>query len=151
MAVRKDQRRGVVDTSVLVAGIAGFKSGRAAQNPSARFLRGWLEDSTFIWLVSEEILSEYKAVLARLGVRRHLIGEVINLLREEAQLVEVRITSEASPDPHDNAFCACAEQGRAAFLVTLNPKDFPQNKLLAKVISPSDAVPTTARRRRPST
>jgi hypothetical protein len=64
--------------------------------------------------------------------------------------VEVRITSEASPDPHDNAFCACAEQGRAAFLVTLNPKDFPQNKLLAKVISPSDTVPTTARRRRPS-
>jgi predicted nucleic acid-binding protein len=68
-----------------VAGIAGFKSGRAVQNPSARFLRRWLEDATFIWLVSEEILSEYKAVLARLGVRRNLIGEVINLLREESR------------------------------------------------------------------
>ena len=60
-----------------------------------------------------------KEVLARLGVRRNLIGEVINLLREEAQLVEIRVTSDASPDPDDNAFCACAEQGRAAFLVTL--------------------------------
>ena len=90
-----------------------------------------------------------KEVLARLGVRRNLIGEVINLLREEAQLVEIRVTSDASPDPDDNAFCACAEQGRAVFLVTLNPKDFPQNKLLARVISPSDPVPTTVRRRRP--
>jgi len=149
LAVQKDPRRGVVDTSVLVAGIAGFKPGRPVPNSSARLLRDWLEDATFIWLVSEEILSEYKAVLARLGVRRNLIGEVINLLREEAQLVEVRVSSDVSPDPDDNAFCACAEQGQAAFLVTLNPKDFPQNKLLARVISPSDPVPTTVRRRRP--
>src|SRR5207253_5828995 len=57
LAVRKDPRRGVVDTSVLVAGIAGFKPGRPVQNPSACLLRDWLEDATFMWLVSEEILS----------------------------------------------------------------------------------------------
>lgn len=67
---------------MLVAGIAGFKSWRAVQNPSASFLRDWLEDAAFTWLVSEDILSEYKEVLRRLGVRRNLAGEVINLLRE---------------------------------------------------------------------
>ena len=96
---------------MLVAGIAEFKSWRVAENPSASFLRDWLEHATFTWLVSEDIISEYKEVLTRLGVRRNLVGEVINLLREEAEFVEVRITSDASTDPDDNPFCACAEQG----------------------------------------
>jgi putative PIN family toxin of toxin-antitoxin system len=139
----------VVDTSVLIAGVAGFKPGRTTEHPSALFLRAWLDHGTFVWLVTEEILSEYKAVLTRLGVRRPLVGEIINLLREEAEFVDVREESDVSPDPDDNAFCACAEQGRAAFLVTLNPKDFPQNKLLARVISPLDPILTTVRRRRP--
>ena len=76
------------------------------------------------------------------------MGEVINLLREEAEFVDVRVTSDASPDPDDNPFCACAEQARAAFIATLNPKDFPQRKLRAKVISPGDPIPTTRRRDR---
>jgi len=133
---------------VLVAGIAEFKSWRVAENPSASFLRDWLEHATFTWLVSEDIISEHKEVLTRLGVRRNLVGEVINLLREEAEFVDVRITGDASPDPDDNPFCACAEQGRAAFIATLNPKDFPQRKLRAKVISPADPIPTTRKRDR---
>jgi predicted nucleic acid-binding protein len=137
----------VIDTSVLAAGIAGFKSWRAILNPSASLLRDWLENATFIWLVGEEILAEYKEVLARLGVRRNLIGEVINRLREEAEFIDVRFTADVSPDPGDNPFCACAEQGRAAFIVTLNRKDFPQRKLSARVISPGDPIPTTSRRR----
>lgn len=87
---------------MLVAGIAGFKSGRPIQNPSARFLRDWLENDTFTWLICEEILAEYKEVLRRLGVRRGLIGAIINLLREEAEVVEVLSTREISPDPADN-------------------------------------------------
>lgn len=134
---------------MLVAGIAGFKSWRVVENPSASFLRDWIEHATFTWLVSEDIISEYKEVLTRLGVRRNLVGEVINLLREEAEFVDVRITSDASPDPDDNAFCVCAEQARAAFIATLNPRDFPQRKLRAKVISPGDPIPTTRRRDRP--
>ncbi len=110
---------------MLVAGIAGFKSWRVVESPSASFLRDWIEHATFTWLVSEDIVSEYKDILTRLGVRRNLVGEVINLLREEAEFVDVLVTSDASPDPDDNPFCACAEQARAAFIATLNPKDFP--------------------------
>jgi putative PIN family toxin of toxin-antitoxin system len=140
--------RGVIDTSVLVAGVAGFKPQITnLRNPSARLLREWVERGIFVWLVSEEILDEYKEVLRRLGVRRNLIGNIINLLREEAELVEAPVTVELSPDPADNPFCACAKLGNAAFIVTLNPKDFPQRRLHAKVIAPGAALPTTAPRR----
>jgi len=144
---RKKRARGVIDTSVLVAGVAGFKSGRRAKNASASLLRDWLEKETFTWLVTEEILSEYKVVLTRLGVRRNLVGEIVNLLREEAEFVAVRGEVDVSPDPDDNAFCACAEQGHAAFIATLNRKHFPQRRLTATVISPGDPIPTTRRRR----
>ena len=137
-----------MDTSVLVAGIAGFKRVEfAAKSPSASLIRKWVESNTFTWLVTEEILSEYKVVLARLGVRRNVIGALINRLREEAELVEVKRSTQLSPDPGDDPFCNCAEGGRADFIVTLNPKDFPQRHLTAKVIAPGDAVPTTAARR----
>ena len=121
MGRRGKQPRGVIDTSVLVAGVAGFKSRRSLENPSASLLRHWIEDGTFTWLVTEDILSEYKGVLTRLGVRRNLVGEIINLLREEAEFVEVR-GRVIIADPDDNPFCACAEQGYAAFIATLNRK-----------------------------
>src|SRR6476659_7563457 len=89
-ARKRRQPRGVVDTSVLVAGIAGFKVGDIApQNTSATMLRSWIENGTFIWLITDEIILEYKAVLARLGVRRSTIGRVINLLKEEGEFIPI--------------------------------------------------------------
>jgi len=132
----------------LVAGIAGLKAPQIApRNPSAKLLRDWIEGDTFVWLVSDEILLEYKRVLGRLGVRRPLIGKIINLLREEAELVPASALPNISPDPGDDPFCACAEIGRADFIVTLNPKDFPQTLLSAHVIVPGENIPTTARRK----
>jgi len=150
LAQKRKRPRGVVDTSALVAGIAGFKSGEITpRNPSAKLLRDWIEGDTFVWLVSDEILVEYKRVLGRLGVRRSLIGKVINLLREEAEPVPASPLPNISPDPGDDPFCACAETGRADFIVTLNPRDFPQSLLSAHVIRPGEGIPTTARRKQP--
>jgi predicted nucleic acid-binding protein len=147
---RRRQARGVVDTSVLVAGIAGFKNAdRVLQNPSAILLYEWVENQTFVWLITEQIVDEYKAVLARLGVRRALIGSIINLLRQEAASIRVSKSAGISPDPSANPFCDCAEQGQADFIVTLNPRDFPQSHLTARVIGPSDPIPTTAKQTRP--
>jgi len=62
--------RGVVDTSVLLAGVAGFR--KVGHNASANFLKRWASDNTFNWLISEEILNEHEEILARHKVRdRH--------------------------------------------------------------------------------
>jgi len=134
---KKQESRGVVDTNVLVAGISGFRKPYVrGKNPSADVLYKWAEKGNFVWLVTEDILDEYKEVLKRLGVRSTLIGAVINLIRERAERVNVHASFEISPDPKDDPFCLCSEEGNADFIVTLNPKDFPQERLRAKVISP---------------
>jgi hypothetical protein len=56
---------------VLVAGISGFRQ-RDAQSPvpSAQFLQDWIEYDTFVWLINEEIVDEYKELprgIQRLG------------------------------------------------------------------------------------
>ena len=145
---RKKRPRGVVDTSVLVAGIAAFKQqGAQSSVPSAQFLRDWIENDTFVWLISEGIVDEYKEILARRGVRPQLIGTTINLIRSQAEDVPEAAGHAISPDPDDEPFCTCAEMGKADFIVTLNPVDFPQERLRAHVILPGEQVPTTARTR----
>jgi len=94
--------------------------------------------NNFVWLVTEDILDEYKEVAKRLGVRPNRIGTLINLIRERAEQIDIRSSVEISPDPKDDVFCLCADQGKADFIVTLNPDDFPQDRLTAKVISPSE-------------
>jgi len=122
---------------VLVAGISGFREPYVAgKNPSADLLQRWAEKNNFVWLVNEDILDEYKEVLERLHVRSGLIGRVVNLIRERAEEIEVRSSAAISPDPDDDAFCLCAEHGKASHIVTLNIKDFPQGRLKAKVVSP---------------
>ena len=136
---KKRKPRGVVDTSVLVAGISGFREPFfAGKNPSADVLHRWAEKNNFVWLITEDILEEYKEVLKRLHVRPNLIGKVINLIRERAEEVKVRASAQISPDPKDDAFCLCAESGDADFVVTLNSKDFPEERLSSKVILPSE-------------
>jgi predicted nucleic acid-binding protein len=134
---RKRKPRAVIDTSVLVAGISGFREPFVpGRNPSADVLHKWAERNNFAWLVREDIFDEYKEVLKRLRVRPNLIGKVINLIRERAEAVKVRSSAEISPDPDDNPFCLCSEQGKADFIVTLNPKDFPEDRLKANVVPP---------------
>jgi len=138
---RKRKPRVVVDTNVLVAGISGFRGPFVpGRNPSADALHRWAEKNNFIWLVTEDILDEYKEVLKRLRVRPSLIGKVVNLIRERTEEVKLGSSIEISPDPSDDPFCVCAERGKADFVVTLNPKDFPQERLAAKVALPSAFV-----------
>lgn len=136
--------RGVIDTSVLVAGLAAFRAGATPVHDSAKLIRDWLENDTFVWLINADILGEYKAVLGRLGVRPALIGTIVNLLREEAEVVKSKGSIEADPDPGDAPFWECAEHGHADFIVTLNPRDFPQSRLKAKIIAPGAVLPSVA-------
>lgn len=135
---KKRKRRVVVDTSVLVAGIFGFREHYVAgRNPSADVLHEWAEKDNFRWLYTEEILDEYKEVLKRLHVRPNVIGRVVNLIRERDEAIEIRSTLKISPDPKDDSFCLCAEEGNAELIFTLNVRDFPQYRLRAKVVRPT--------------
>lgn len=137
---RKRKRRVVIDTSVRGGRFGLQRDLRSRQKPSADVLHNWAKQQIFVWLVSEDVLNEDKKILRRLPVRSHLIGRVVNLIRERAEEVRVRSAVEISPDPEGDPFCLCAEQGKADFLVTLNPKDFPQDRLKAIVVSP-DQLP----------
>ena len=135
---RRRRPRGVVDTSVLVAGISGFR--RAVlkrENKSARLIREWIDRRPFVWLVSKDILDEYRDVLRRLGVRRATVGRVANLLAEGAELVASGPSRGLSPDPGDEPFCTCAGSGGADFIVTLNPSDFLRLEIAYAVPTPS--------------
>ena len=134
---KKRKQRAVVDTNVVVAGISGFRGQYiAGRIPSADLLHRWADEEHFVWLYSEDILAEYKEVLKRLHVRSAAIGTLINFIRERGESVEIRSSAEISPDPKDDAFCICAEEGSADYIFTLNPRDFPQSRLKAKVIQP---------------
>jgi predicted nucleic acid-binding protein len=89
-----------------------------------------------VWLYSEDILAEYKDVLKRLHVRPAALGTLINFIRERGESVKSRSSAEISPDPKDDPFCLCAEDGNADFIFSLNPKDFPLRRLKAKVVQP---------------
>jgi hypothetical protein len=55
-------------------------------------------------------------------------------------MIRVRRSAELSPDLGDDPFCDCAEQGRADLIFTLNPSDFPQQKLRARVVVPGSPL-----------
>ena len=136
---KKGKRRVVVDTNVLVAGISGFKGAYVpAKYPSADVLFRWADRENFIWLVTEEILDEYKEVLKRRNVRPALIGRIIHLLREQAEEITIHKAMPISPDRDDDAFCQCAEEGKADSIITLNTKDFPQDRLQAEILTPAE-------------
>jgi len=117
---------------VLAAGISGFRESYVpCRNPSASVLHEWAEKDNFAWLYTEDIRDEYKEVLKRLGVRPHLIGRVVNLIRDRAEEVRLHFSSEICPDPKDDSFCLCANEGKADSIFTLNSKDFPQDRLKA--------------------
>jgi len=139
---RREAPRGVVDTSVVVAGAAAFRgSPLHPRTDSGRFLLKWIEEGHFRWLYTEEILEEYKEILKQCKVRSSIIGAFINLLREEGIEISIRKTRAVSPDPGDDPMCDCVEAGKASFLVTFNRRDFPQGKIKAKVIGPGDELP----------
>jgi len=72
-------------------------------------LSEWIDNRTFTWLVTDEIIDEYKTVLARRKVRPNLIAATISLIRRAAEEIPAVAGRDISPDPLDEPFCACAE------------------------------------------
>lgn len=126
-----------------MAGISGFRSGIvSSSNPSAQLLRDWIERATFTWLLSEEILSEYKAVLRRLKVRRETIGALINLLREEAELLSPGTKGSISLTPEMSHFVLVQRLTMRIFSSHSIREIFLKAHSLPKVLAPGEPLPS---------
>lgn len=106
----------VIDTNVLV---------RAANatNPLHAILAAWLQRK-FLWAISNDILTEYEEVIARLSGadRWRQLARVLDLATRSGDLLlhvspsfQYRVVS---ADPDDNKFCDCAITVNADFVIT---------------------------------
>lgn len=104
----------VVDTNVLVSALLSKDA------PPAYLLDLWLEHA-FILVSAEGQLGELRRVSRypklRDRLKAHLVGGLINRIRDRAELVEPA-TLDASPDPDDNLILGIAVAAEADVLVT---------------------------------
>ena len=108
----------VIDTNVLVsAAVTG-------RNPEAVILF-IVESLDCEWVVSAEILREYKEVLSRSRLRltESQKERWFNILDRATILIEVNVEVDFPRDRKDAKFLACAVAGEADFLIT-GDRDF---------------------------
>ncbi len=119
----------VIDTNVVVS---------AALNPEG------LQRTVFLlattkparWYVSDLIMGEYSAVLARpeLKIPKSLRLQAIQLIKNHSYFVTPSQLPQITTDPDDNIFLECADAARADYLVTGNQRHFPKFWKKTKII-----------------
>ena len=68
-------------------------------------------------------------------VRPSIANRLANFLKAAEELAAGEII-DIFPGPGYDCFCGCVGDGSSGFPVTLNPRDFPQEKLSAMVVYP---------------
>jgi len=87
--------------------------------------------------VTAAVLAEYSDVLARpeFKIRRGLRQQLLQLIKNHAQLVIPARALQVAKDPDDNKFLECADAARADYLITGNQRHFPKFWKKTKVIT----------------
>lgn len=131
----------IVDTNVVVSGLLTSEAGA----PTSRILDGMLE-RRFSFLLSEDLLAEYRSVLLRSTIRK-LHGlkekEVDQLLTEIAANAIAREPTEAHvepPDERDRHLWRLLESYSDSFLVTGDRRLRESSHYAARVLSPREFV-----------
>ena len=96
--------------------------------------------------VSNAILAEYREVLARreFKIRRGLRQQLLQLIKNHAQLVNPVRTLQVAKDPDDNQFLECADAARADYLITGNQWHLPRFWKQTKVITSREFISIVA-------
>ncbi len=112
--------RAVIDTNVIVSGLLS-PSGNEALIILA------IHQGLVRPCLSEEIIEEYVAVLARpkFAFPPDEIEALMTALRRNGKLFQPEASSTISPDPGDTKFLQCAKAAQADFIVTGNKRHFP--------------------------
>ena len=130
----------IVDTNVVVAGLLTARD----DSPVARILDGML-GAAFPFVVSEALLSEYRTVLLRPGLRTlHglAIAEVDAILTDLAQhsIVLVPVIAPPAPDPGDQLLWEMLAARIDLVLVTGDKRLLRDVGMRGRVISPQAFV-----------
>jgi len=114
----------VIDTNVLVS--AALKD----KEPETVLLFVGAHPE-FEWIVSPEIVREYKEVLSRdkFKVPEQLLKKWYAIIEHVTTAIDINIELEFPRDPKDAKFLACALAANAEFLIT-GDKDFTEAKKL---------------------
>jgi putative PIN family toxin of toxin-antitoxin system len=92
--------------------------------------------------VTPAVLAEYREVLARpeFKIRRGLRQQLLQLIKNRAQLVTPARALRVATDPDDNKFIECADAARADYLITGNQRHFPRFWKKTKVITSREFI-----------
>jgi putative PIN family toxin of toxin-antitoxin system len=95
--------------------------------------------------VTKAILAEYREVLARpeFKIRRGLRQQLLQLIKNHAQLVNPARALQVAKDPDDNKFLECAD-ARADYLITGNQRHFPKFWKKTKIITSREFISIVA-------
>jgi len=96
--------------------------------------------------ISQAILAEYQEVLARheFKIRRGLRQQLLQLIKNRAQLVDPVRALQVTKDPDDNKFVECADAARADYLITGNQRHFPRFWKKTKIITSREFISIVA-------
>ena len=96
--------------------------------------------------VSQAILAEYREVLSRreFKIRRGLRQQLLQILKNRAQLVDPVRGVQVTKDPDDNKFLECADAARADYLITGNQRHFPRFWKKTTIISSREFISIAA-------
>ncbi len=111
--------KAVLDTNVVISAVI------KEEGPPGQILRLLLQEQQFVSVTSLEILAEIKEVLGREKIRKYhgwtdeqidtfIVFMYVRSLVTESEL-SVKVIAE---DPDDNKFLACAQEGKADYLVS---------------------------------
>lgn len=105
--------RVIIDTNVLVSAVLRDRDPELV----VQFI---VDNPEFEWVVSEDILTEYKAVLSRPKFRLTpaIRDQWFDLLDTFPTLIDVDLVIDFPSDPGDAKFLACAIAAAADFLIT---------------------------------
>ncbi len=98
------------------------------------------------WYVSEAVMQEYTAVLARpeLKIRKGLRHQFLQLIKNHAEIVVPARLPQVTPDLADNIFLECADAARADYLITGNQRHFPSFWKKTKIINSREFLSVVA-------
>jgi len=92
--------------------------------------------------VTKAILAEYREVLARpeFKIRRGLRQQLLQLIKNHAQIANPARALRVAKDPDDNKFLECADAARVDYLITGNQRHFPRFWKQTKVITSREFI-----------